>query len=93
MVTLSAVGSEGHSDLGELVRSARGITLTRLAARLVRAVNEKEIPATVDLHALARFMQTVQSGMSNLARDGAGRAELDAVAQVAMMGFDACAGV
>lgn len=39
--------------------------------------------------ALARFVQTVQSGMSILARDGVGRAELEAVAALAMLGWDA----
>lgn len=89
MVTLSAVGSEGHAALGELVRSARGITLARLTARLTRAVDEREIPASVDVPALARFLQTVQGGMSIQARDGASRAELEAVADVALAGFDA----
>lgn len=89
MVALSSVGSEGHSDLGELVRAARAVTLKRLKARLARAVADGEIPASVDVHALARFVQTVQNGMSILARDGASRAELEAVAQVAMLGWDA----
>lgn len=89
MVTLSAVGSEGYAELGALVRAARGVTLARLTARLERAVNEREIPATVDVHALARFMQTVQGGMSIQARDGAECVDLGAVAQVAMAGFDA----
>ena len=40
-------------------------------------------------HALARFVQTVQTGMSILARDGASRAELEAVAHIAMLGWDA----
>ena len=89
MVTLSAVGSEGYADLGELVRSARGVTLARLVARFERALAERELPAAVDVQALARFMQTVQGGMSIQARDGAQRAELEAVAQLAMLGFDA----
>ncbi|UOD29233.1 TetR/AcrR family transcriptional regulator [Massilia violaceinigra] len=89
MVTLSAVGSEGYTELGELVRSARAVTLARLTERLQRAADEKEIATCVDVHALARFMQTVQSGMSILARDGADRSELDAVARIAMLGFDA----
>mgnify|MGYP001026835583 CR=1 FL=1 len=89
MVTLSAVGSEGHSDLGHLVRSAREVTLARLTARLDRAVEETEIPASVDVHALARFIQTVQSGMSILARDGADCSDLENVAEVAMLAFDA----
>lgn len=89
MVTLSSVGSEGHTALGELVRAARAVTLARLTARLNQAVEEKEIPASVEIHALARFVQTIQSGMSILARDGASHLELEAVAQVAMLAWDA----
>jgi AcrR family transcriptional regulator len=89
MVTLSSVGSEGHAELGETVRSARAVTLERLTTRLDRAVADGEIPRSTDLHALARFVQTVQNGMSILARDGASRAELEAVADVAMAGWDA----
>ena len=89
MVTLSSVGSEGHAELGDLVRAARAVTLERLLERLDRAVADGEIPASTDLHALARFVQTLQSGMSILARDGASRAELEVVADVAMAGWDA----
>jgi len=88
MVALSSVGSEGHPELGELVRSARAAALERLEARLGQAVTNGEIPSTVDVHALARFIQSVQAGMSILARDGASRAELEAVAQVTMAGWD-----
>ena len=88
MVTLSSVGSEGHAELGELVRSARAVTLERLLTRLDQAVAEGEIPASTDLRALARFVQTIQNGMSILARDGVGHAELKAVADVAMAGWD-----
>jgi AcrR family transcriptional regulator len=89
MVALSSVGSEGHLELGELVRTARGVTLIRLQARLDRAVAEGEIPASSDTHGLARFVQTVQFGMSILARDGVGRAELEAAARIALAGWDA----
>jgi len=89
MVALSSVGSEGHAELGELVRGERAIGFDRLQARLARAVADGELPASIDIHALARFVQTIQSGMSILARDGASRAELEAVAQVAMLGWDA----
>jgi AcrR family transcriptional regulator len=92
MVTLSAVGSEGHAELGDLVRTARAQTLDRLKARLQQAISEGEIAASTDIHALARFVQTVQNGMSILARDGASRGELEAVAELAMLGWDARAG-
>ncbi len=93
MVTLSAVGSEGHAALGELVRSARAGVFERIKDRLEQGVRQGEIPASADLHALARFVQTVQNGMSILARDGAARDELQAVADLALLGWDARLGV
>ncbi|AVT80712.1 TetR/AcrR family transcriptional regulator [Rhodopseudomonas palustris] len=84
MVTLSAVGSEGYAELGEMVRSARAVTLQRLEARLGEAVAAGELPASADIHGVARFYQAVQAGMSILARDGASRAELEAVARHAL---------
>jgi len=89
MVTLSSVGSEGHTELGEIVRNARAVTLERLEARLAQAVSDGEIAETADLHALGRFVQAVQAGMSILARDGASRSELEDMAEVAMSGWDA----
>ncbi|SHJ41661.1 transcriptional regulator, TetR family [Aureimonas altamirensis DSM 21988] len=89
MVTLSSVGCEGNAELGALVVSARNTALERLEARLRRGVDDGEIPATVDVHALARFIQSVQNGMSVLARDGITRAELESIAETAMMGWDA----
>jgi AcrR family transcriptional regulator len=89
MVTLSSVGSEGHTELGEIVRNARAVTLERLKARLAQAVADGEIAESTDLHALARFVQAVQTGMSILARDGASRSELEDMTEVAMSGWDA----
>lgn len=89
MVTLSSVDSEGHAELGALVRSARAVTFDRLTTRIRQAIVEGEIPASTDPLALARFVQTLQNGMSILARDGASRAELEAVTDLAMAGWDA----
>lgn len=89
MVTLSSVGAEGHAELGARVAAARGVTLTRLKDRLAQGVTAGDLPSGVDVHMLARYVQSVQSGMSILARDGATRAELEAVAQTAMLGWDA----
>jgi len=91
MVTLSAVGSEGHDDLGQLVRDARAVTAGRVLERLQQGVADGEMAPGTDLQALARFIQTVQAGMSILARDGASDAELRRVAEVAMLGWDAMA--
>jgi len=89
MVTLSAVGSEGYPELGEQARDARAAPFKRLMERMEQAVADGEIPPTVDVHALGRFVQAVQNGMSILARDGVSRAELESVAQTAMLGWDA----
>ncbi len=89
MLTLSAVGSEGHSDLGELVRAGRAGTLARIKGRIEQAIEHGELPPSVDAHALSRFIQTVQNGMSLLARDGATSSELKSVAELAMGGWDA----
>ena len=88
MVTLSSIGDDDHAGLGELLRSSRGITLERLKARFIKAIEDGEFPASTDIHALGRFVQTVQNGMSILARDGANREELEAVAQLALLAWD-----
>ncbi len=88
MVTLSAVGSEGKEELGALVRKARYLTYERLRGRIETAVADGELAADTDVEGLARFVQTVQNGMSILARDRVGKASLDAVARVALAGWD-----
>lgn len=88
MVTLSSVGSEGYPELGELVRSGRADTLHRLKERLSRAIEEGEVPQSVDVHSLARFVQAVQNGMAVLSKDGASRIDLEAVAEAAMLACD-----
>ena len=92
MVTLSAAGAEGNETLGALVASARHETVVRLEKRIVQAQATGEIAASVDAHGLARFVQAVQNGMSILARDGAALEDLFAVAETAMLGWDARTG-
>jgi AcrR family transcriptional regulator len=88
MVTLGSVGSDGHADLCELLRASRGVAFDVLYARLERAVAEGELPPSTDIANLSRYVQIVQSGMAIRARDGADRAELQAVADLAMAGWD-----
>ena len=89
MVTLSSVGGEGHAALGEQVRTARNDGFELLKARFERGVADGEIPASADIPALARYMQTVQYGMSIQARDGVTRDELARTAMLAMRSWDA----
>lgn len=88
MATLSALGGDTTSGLGDLVRSARAVAFDRLEARIATAVATGELAPGVDVPGLARFVQSVQSGMSILARDGADRSHLEAVARIAMTGWD-----
>lgn len=89
MVALASVDCEEHRALGDHLRLTRAAGLEQLTSRLARGVAEGDLPAGLDCHALARFVQTVQAGMSLLARDGVGRAELEAVAELALQGVDA----
>jgi AcrR family transcriptional regulator len=84
MMTLSSVRSEGHEELGDLVHAGRSVTMERLEARLARGVEEGEIDPSTNIRAVARFVQTVQNGMSLLARDGISRQELESVANAAL---------
>jgi len=92
MVTLSSVAEEGYVELGELIRTERAAFFQSVKDRLSDAVTKGEISASTDIHALARYVQAVQSGMSILARDGASRQELEAVARTSMLGWDAFIG-
>ncbi len=92
MVTLSAVGSEGHAELGEWVRAARALATTRVEERLARAVAEGELPTDTEIPGFARLFVAVQHGMSIMARDGASRTELEAAARHAMWAWPDSAG-
>ncbi len=89
MVNLGAVGDAEHAAVGDLMRARRSGTYDVLVARLERAVQEGELPEWLDIDNLARYVQTVQSGMAIRARDGANREELQAVAKIAMASWDA----
>lgn len=92
MVTLGTVGGDEHAELGALMRTTRGGGYDVLIARLEKAVRDGELPASLDIAQLARYVQTVQSGMAIRARDGASREELQAVAKIAMASWDAMVG-
>lgn len=89
MLVMSSIDRSEHPALCDAVRASRHAALERLEARFRLAVEAGELRRGTDLRALARYIQTVQSGMSILARDGASRGELEAVAKVTMAGWDA----
>lgn len=71
------------------LRELRRRSEARLRARLERAVREGELPAGADVDALAAFVAAVTQGMSQHARDGASRAELEAIARTALAAWPA----
>lgn len=94
MVVLSVVHAAGTSEeAGRALRDARGEMQGILEARLLAAIAGGELPASCDPAAVAAFYVTVQQGMSIRARDGATRAELEAVAQAAMAAWDGLTGM
>lgn len=70
------------------LRASRRGNLDQLVARLERAVAEGDLPRGFPARDAATFYFSVQTGMSVLARDGADRPTLEAVARGAMLGWD-----
>ncbi|MEU6053697.1 TetR/AcrR family transcriptional regulator [Streptomyces xanthochromogenes] len=71
------------------LRERRNANLAAIESRIAADVAAGHLPEDADPRALARFSGAVFQGMSQQARDGAGRAELEAVAEAAMLAWPA----
>ncbi|WP_327317755.1 TetR/AcrR family transcriptional regulator [Streptomyces sp. NBC_01235] len=71
-------------EVEEALRRQRGATLAAVEARIAAGVAAGELPAGTDTGALARVVGAVFQGMSQQARDGASREQLEAVAEIAL---------
>ncbi|MCS0605095.1 TetR/AcrR family transcriptional regulator [Streptomyces sp. LP11] len=71
-------------EVEALLRARRNATIAALAGHLRADHAAGRLPAATDPDALARHFGAVVQGMSQQARDGASRAELEAVAGIAM---------
>ncbi|MFW5417882.1 TetR/AcrR family transcriptional regulator [Nocardiopsis sp. CNT-189] len=80
----------GH--IGRLLADCRRDTLAEIRERIERGTAEGDMPAGADAAALACYVQTVMEGLSAQARDARPREDLDAVIDIAMLGWDAAAG-
>jgi hypothetical protein len=67
-------------------------TATGLRVLLDRAREDGEIPVDADADSLLLFSNVLRSGLEVQARDGASHAELSAIIEVALMGWDAFSG-
>jgi AcrR family transcriptional regulator len=71
-------------EVEQAMREQRGASLAAIESRLRQGVSAGELPERTDTAALARFVGAVFQGMSQQSRDGASRAELEAVVDLAM---------
>lgn len=92
LVVLAAIGGIPDSDeVSRFLAQCRRRDVDDIRQRVVRGVEDGDLPDTVDPASLARFVAAVQQGMSVQARDGATAAELDRVVDVAMAAWDGAA--
>lgn len=73
-----------NREIAHCVAVLRAASLEATTRRLRQARNEGELPAGVDVNALARFYGAVIQGMSAQAKDGASAAELSGIADAAL---------
>ncbi|MFI1810353.1 TetR/AcrR family transcriptional regulator [Streptomyces sp. NPDC020422] len=83
-LVISAATNCSTSEVEEALRERRAANIATFEARIRRDVEGGELPAGTDPRALARFSGAVLQGMSQQARDGASRQELEALAEAAM---------
>jgi AcrR family transcriptional regulator len=93
MIVLTALlGAPSTKSVRDFLVKWRRDALTDLKRRLDRGAVERELPKGTDTAALAAYYSTVLNGLSIAARDGASRAELDAIVDCAMAAWDHLAG-
>ncbi|MFC3575693.1 TetR/AcrR family transcriptional regulator [Streptomyces yaanensis] len=71
-------------EVEESLRARRNANIAAFESRIKAGVAAGELPAGTDAGALARCAGAIIQGMSQQARDGASREELEALADVAM---------
>ncbi|NEC19943.1 TetR/AcrR family transcriptional regulator [Streptomyces parvus] len=83
-MVLSAAENCSSEEVVAVLRDRRLRNVTAFQQRIQRDVEAGVLPADTDAAALARCTAAVIQGMSQQARDGASRAELEALAEVAV---------
>ena len=87
LASATASGSADAADVQQAVAEVRGSIAALLRTRIARDVADGALPAGTDPEALAGLVMAVNQGMSVLARDGAGRAQLLAIVDAALRGW------
>jgi AcrR family transcriptional regulator len=76
--------SPENTRISEILAAGRAATETALEERLSRAATEDDLPAGVDVRALARFVMTLSEGHAVHAAAGATREDLHASVDIAL---------
>ncbi|SDM64445.1 TetR/AcrR family transcriptional regulator [Actinacidiphila guanduensis] len=89
IVQAAANCTADHESVRDFALRCRARTKSVIKERLERAVAEGELAAEVDTERIAAFYTTFLNGVSVQARDGAPRAQLHALVDMAMAAWDA----
>jgi AcrR family transcriptional regulator len=89
LVNGAATCGPGAEEAEAELRAVREGTKAALAAKVEADVRAGRLPAGTDARALAGYAASVAQGMCVQARDGAGRAELERVAELALAAWPA----
>ncbi|MBF6195372.1 TetR/AcrR family transcriptional regulator [Nocardia implantans] len=86
-LVISAGVNTTSPEIADFLRELRNRNIDTFAARIQADIDAGVLPGHLDARALARYVGTVMQGMSQAARDGASRAELQRVAEMALRGW------
>jgi hypothetical protein len=89
LILAAPAGAVENQAVREFLAGLRHGMLAEIRDRLARGVTDGDLAASpAALDAIARYYATVVQGMSVQARDGASRADLEAVVTCAMAAWD-----
>ena len=91
LILAAPTGAVENHTVREFLAGIRRDMFTENRDRLARGVADGDLTASADLDAIARYYTTVVQGLSIQARDGASRADLEAVIACAMAAWDTLA--
>ena len=84
LITAATNCAPESAAIAKRLRELRVSTVRALEGHIAGAIAHGELPADVDARALALYVSAVLQGLSAQARDGATRADLEAIVDTAM---------
>jgi TetR/AcrR family transcriptional regulator, copper-responsive repressor len=83
-LVIHAAANCSTAEVEESLRERRNANIAAIESRIGADVDEGVLPPDTDAAALARYTGAMIQGMSQQARDGASRAELEALTEIAL---------